>query len=107
MMPIPETKTVDMAFGNIDHLPKYDTLPEEFQRQSSPYCRGVSMWFFKGAKRQGNNVVIDGVTFKPKEGVETDKALAAIKACLGSWAPKHEHKIAGCGFMLSEWFDIG
>ena len=42
---------------------------------------------------------------KPKEGVDTKKALRHVKAVLGSWEPKHEHKEAGVAFLLNEWFD--
>lgn len=45
----------------------------------------------------------DLLTAKP--GVDAHKALRAIKAVLGSYEPKHEHKEAACAFMLSEWFD--
>jgi len=46
------------------------------------------MWFSTGAKRQDGKITIDGVTFVPKPGVDGDKALRAIKAVLGSWAPQ-------------------
>jgi hypothetical protein len=42
----------------------------------------------------------------PREGVDKHKALAAIKAIIGSFAPKHEHKTSGCGYLLSEWFEL-
>jgi hypothetical protein len=106
MLPIPDLTRLDTTFGNIAHMPKYDTLPEEFRRERGPYCKAVSNWFFSGAKAHPNGIMIDGVAFVAKSGVTAGKALAAIKAVLGSFEPKHEHKIAACGFMLSEWFDI-
>jgi hypothetical protein len=110
MLPIPEIKDVDVAFGNIDHLPKREDLPEDFRRnwhrESQPFCRAISQWFYKGATFENGKLTIDGVTFAPKEGVDAGKALRAIKAVMGSWSPQHEHKIGGCGFMLSEWFEI-
>lgn len=106
MLAIPELTKLDVAFGNIAHMPKMVDLPEEFQRQRGPFCRAVSTWFYSGCKPLENGIEIDGVKFKAKAGVEVWKALGAIKAALGSFEPKHEHKIAGCGFMLSEWFDI-
>lgn len=106
MLKVPEKLTrADVAFGNIDHMPRYSTLPEEFQRERSPFCDAVQHWFFSGAKGHTNGIEIDGVPYTAKPGVNAAQALAAIKAVLGSFEPKHEHKIAACGFMLSEWFD--
>lgn len=107
MLPIPEINGLDMAFGNIKHMPKYDTLPADFKRHNgNEYCKAVSAWFFRGAQAAPHGIEIDGVVFKAKPGVSAGKALAAIKAVLGSFEPKHEHKEAACAFMLSEWFDI-
>jgi hypothetical protein len=41
----------------------------------------------------------------PKEGIDAGKALRHIKVCLGSWEPKHEHKIAGVAYLFSSWFE--
>ena len=109
MLAIPEINGVDVAFGNIKHMPKCDDIPEDFRKErgaAKPFCDAVSGWFFNGAKRHPNGITVDGVNFTAKPGVDVQKALAAIKAALGSFEPSHEHKIAGCGFMLSEWFDI-
>lgn len=45
------------------------------------------------------------LTFKPKPGVDQDKAIKAIKALLASWEPRHEHQIAGVVYLFSEWFE--
>jgi hypothetical protein len=44
------------------------------------------------------------VKFYPREGVDPEKAFRAIKATLGSFAPKHQHKEAAVAYMLSCWF---
>jgi hypothetical protein len=106
MLQIPNVDEPGVVFGDITHMPKFDTLPEEFRRERSLYCAAVSHWFYGGAKRDGDTLIIDGKRFKAKPGVDATKALKAIKAVLGSWEPKHEHKIAACGFMLSEWFEL-
>lgn len=107
MLRVPDVTDVDIAFGNIKHMPKYDTLPADFKRHNgNDYCKAISAWFFRGAKAHANGIQIDGVTFTAKPGVDPKKALAAIKSIMGSWDPKHEHKEAGCGFLLAEWFDI-
>jgi hypothetical protein len=108
MLKVPEGLTVaDVAFGNIKHMPKYDTLPEDFKKhRGNEYCIAISHWFFKGAKKAPNGIEIDGVIFRARPGVDVGEALAAIKAVLGSFEPKHEHKEAACAFMLSEWFEV-
>jgi hypothetical protein len=106
MLTIPEVNRADMAFGNIKHMPKYETIPPEFKRHNgNDYVKAVSSWFFSGAKGHPNGITIGDHTFVAKPGVEAGKALAAIKAVLSSFEPKHEHKEAACAFMLSEWFD--
>jgi hypothetical protein len=106
MLEVPHDLTrIDTVFGNIKHMPKYESLPEEYRNMSAPACHAVSMWFFKGAEQHDGGIEIDGKAYVAKRGVDVSKALAAIKSVLCSFEPKHEHKIAGCGFMLSEWFE--
>jgi hypothetical protein len=98
--PIPDITGLDMAFGKIDHMPRYDTIPDEFKR-SGGYCAAfVSKWFFGGLKED------DLARLKPRAGVDKRKALAAIGAILRSFEPKHEHKEAGCAFLLNAWFEV-
>jgi hypothetical protein len=105
MLAIPDIDRASMAFGNIKHMPKYETLPEAFQDwHYEPHCRAISDWFYSGAKACPNGIEMKGTKYIAKDGVEAGKALAAIKAVMASWEPKHEHKIAACGYMLSEWF---
>lgn len=106
MLEIPQgLDRLDVTFGNIKHMPKYDTLPEEFQRERHPACDAVQTWFFSGAKGADKGIEIEGTVWKAREGVDPGKALAAIKSVLGSFEPKHEHKIAACGYMLDQWFE--
>lgn len=96
MIPIPEVKDVDIAFGNIDHLPKWEDIPEEFQKGRSTWNRLFSGMFY-GLKGDAE------VT--PKEGVDATKAGRAIRAIMVSFQPKHEHKEAGCAYLMSQWFE--
>lgn len=105
MLTVPEVSGVDAVFGNIRHMPKYDTLPDEYQQMRGIARDAVSSWFFSGAKAIPTGLEIDGVKWTAREGVDHVKALRAIKAVLCSFEPKHEHKIGGCGFMLNEWFE--
>lgn len=107
MLKIPEIDDAAQVFGDIRHMPRFYELPEPFQREWSyhPFCRAVEKWFFSGAKRDGEKLVVGERTFTAKAGVDATKALRAIGAVLRSFQPKHEHKIAAAGYMLSEWFD--
>ena len=53
-------------------------------------------WFFRGAK-------LGKLT--PKNGIDAQAAIRHVRYCMGSWEPKHEHKEAGCAYLLSLWFD--
>ena len=101
MIPVPETNGLDMALGNISHLPAWELIPKEFKDRNrhTPWNDFISKWFFVGLKPE------DVSTLKPKEGIDKNKALAAIKAILASWDPKHEHKEAGAAYLMSEWFE--
>lgn len=106
MLEIPDLQRVDVIFGDIKHMPKYETVPDEFKKGRGVFCDAISEWFFNGAQSATDGIKIGGITFKAKPGVPAGKALAAIKAVLSSFEPKHEHKEAACAFMLSEWFDV-
>jgi len=94
-----EVSDVDMAFGGkISKLmPSYEKIPDEFKRSSSKWGRIVAEWFFSGLPK--------GTEFIAKDGIDRAKALRHVKAILGSFEPKHEHKEAGCAYLLSLWFD--
>ena len=103
MIPVPKIDAVAMRLGNIDHLPAYKTLPAEFQKfwnNPSPYFKLIERWFYDGLER----TAVDAL--RPKEGVDKNDALKVIGACMRSFEPKHEHKICGAAYLLSQWFDI-
>ena len=88
--------------GDVTHLmPEYKNIPDEFKRyKGNIFVDFVSNWFFKGISKENLGRLI------PKENIDTNMALRHIKAVLGSWSPKHEHKIAGCAYLLSEFFTL-
>lgn len=98
--PIPELTRIDVVFGNIEHMPAYASVPESFKESNNPYVEFISRWFFGGLKQE------DLDRLKPRPGVEKVTALTAIRAILGSFEPKHEHKEAGCAYLLSCWFEL-
>lgn len=88
---------LDLAFGGDMEklLPAWEEIPKEFRDGRTKWNRLVSTWFYRGLKN---------TTWSPKEGVDTQKALRHVKAIMASWTPKHEHKEAGCAYLLSEFF---
>jgi hypothetical protein len=99
MLPIPDVTDVDMAFGKIRGLlPAWDALPAEYRRESASGCRVASGLFYKGGKLSDHGL-------KPRDGVDSAKATRVLRACLGSFQPKHEHKIAGVGYLIDQWFE--
>lgn len=75
-------------------LPDMDDIPEEFKRQDgTPWNELASKWFFAGLKK--------APVFKP--GIDASAAMGHLKACLGSYEPKHEHKEAGVAYLMSLW----
>ena len=101
MLEIPTVTWADSVWGK-NLLPPMKDIPEGFKgyhgnSETAPYIKFVEHAFFKGSD-------MDGLT--EKAGVDRVAAIRAIRACMKTWVPKHEHKIAGCAYMLSEWFDF-
>jgi len=96
-----ETNALDMAFGpkNINnYLPSMESLPKEFRRGSNnKWNKIVTTWFFEGLPKE--------TKFIPKPDIDTNMALQHISCILRSFAPQHEHKEAGCAYLLSLWFE--
>lgn len=74
-------------------LPRWDEIPEEFQRERSSWCQLAQELFFKG-----------GTLPEPKEGIDREMATRHLSTVLRSFQPKHEHKIAGAGWLMSMWY---
>lgn len=89
---------LDVAFpATVKHLmPSMDSIPQEFHNGSTKWNNLVSAWFFKGLTK---------LDMSPKDGIEKSDAMRHIKAIMGSFEPKHEHKEAACAYLLSKWFE--
>ncbi len=77
-------------------LPLWEKIPEEF-KGGNEWTEIVARWFFRGLPK--------GTEFVAKEGIDSTKAIRHVSACIGSFEPRHEHKEAGCGYLLSEFFE--
>lgn len=93
-----EVKDVELAWGKTKGLlPDVSEIPKEFFNSSNKWNMVISSWFFKGLSMD--------TQVEPKEGVDVRAAIRHISAILKSFEPKHEHKIAGCAYLLSEFFE--
>lgn len=92
---------VDIAFpARGDELtPPYESIPKEFKRHSNAWVQFVDHWFSLGNPFSAFNV------YGPVEGVNGDEAIRHLKVVLGTFATKHEHKIAGAAYLMSLWFE--
>ena len=95
---MPHVSRLDLAFGNVNHLPPMSEIPDRFTRSNDPYVKFIFEWFFSGRNPE------DMARLTEKPGVDRYMAICAIRAALASFKPRHGHKVAGCAFLLSEWF---
>jgi len=87
------------AFGaRLADYPRMEAVPKQFQEHSGQYQNVVSSLFFRGGKLSDY-----GLDFKPS--IDRAAAMTALRALLGSFDPKHEHKTAVVAWALSEWCD--
>lgn len=82
----------EWAFSTERLLPAWEDIPEEFKK-GNIYTELATALFY------GTAMPECGIELH--EGVEAEKLNRCIRAHLQSWGPKHEHKIAGVGFMIS------
>lgn len=95
---IDEARSVFPA--NIDELiPPYREIPEEFRDLNgrNEYIKFQMDWFYRG---------FDKARLSAKPGVDLKKALRHLSAVQGSFAPKHEHKVAAVAWLASLWLEI-
>jgi hypothetical protein len=93
-----DVSDLDIAFGGINGLmPAMDSIPKEFHRGAWSN-KLFSDWFYAGLK---------SLELTPKEGIDKTKAMRHIRAIMGSFEPKHEHKEAAVAYLLDQWFEPG
>lgn len=92
---------LEAAFGTTRLLPAWDAIPAPFKHHND-YSRIAEAIF------QGNPVPDMNIAFNA--GFSSPDVLPALHKCvrahLISFEPKHQHKIAGVAFMMSQVFTI-
>lgn len=82
----------ERAFSTERLLPAWEDIPEEFKR-GNVYTELASAIFYGTAMPDCEIELIDG--FK------AEAINDCVRAHIGSYGPKHEHKIAGVGYMIA------
>lgn len=82
----------ELAFSTERLLPPWEDVPEDF-RKGNIYTELASAIFY-GTEMPNSTIALN-------EGFEAEKLNRCIRAHLQSWGPKHEHKIAGVGYMIA------
>lgn len=82
----------ELAFSTTRFLPAIEDIPAEFWA-GNIYTK-LAKSLFCGSMTPACEIELN-------EGVDAAALNKCIRAHLQSWAPKHEHKIAGVGYMLA------
>lgn len=92
-----EVDRITLAFpADVRHLmPDWEDIPDEFKRGDHPFCTVVSAWFSLGLNKD--------IEFHLYEDIDGDKMLRHLMAIMGSFQPKHQHKMAAVAYLLSLW----
>ena len=80
-------------------LPKEEEIPKEIRDHWNRWkWSGLAEdWFYDGLPGD--------VVFYPKEGVDPKKAVRQLGACLRSYQPSQQHKIAGVAYLMDCFFE--
>lgn len=87
-----------LVFGQTGKdVPTYEELRKMVRDGtfSNKYESLVSDWFFSG---------LESMSVTPREGVNKDEAIRCIRAEIGSWERKHEHKTLLVSYLFEQWF---
>lgn len=85
----------EKAFGTMRLLPVWTAIPEEFKR-GNLYTKLAESIFYGTALPDGE------IEFLPGFELSAGDLNTCVRVHLQSFGPKHEHKIAGVGYMISK-----
>lgn len=91
---VQEINDLDLAFGG--NIKKMVPPMSEIPSVDYKWNKLFSDMFFCGIKI---------IKMTPKDGIDANKAMRHVRAVASSFDIKHEHKEAGCAYLLSEFFE--
>lgn len=90
---------VECAFSTTRLLPEVEDIPAEFKSQRGNIYTDIADCIFFGKEMPEAEIEM-------KEGFDPEAVNRCVRAHLTSWSPKHQHKIAGVGYMISMTMSI-
>lgn len=93
-----EITDLEIAFPahGLKLLPAWEDIPDEFKTNGGKHEQLLTDWFFAGIKLK---------SVEMKEGIDQTKAFRHLKCIMGSYEPKHEHKMSGVAYLIEQWFE--
>jgi hypothetical protein len=82
---------VEMAFSTERLLPPWEEIPEEFRTGNRYTCLAEAIFFSRP---------LPDLDLQVRDGFTVQHLQRVTHAHLGSFGPKHQHKIAGVGYLL-------
>lgn len=82
-------------------LPPWEIIPEDFKdlNDRTDWNRFVTKLFFFGWAKAA-----ESFTVYLHPDIDGDFAMRHLRVLLGSYEPKHEHKMAAVSWLMSRWF---
>jgi len=81
------------------YLPKLEEIPDKYKTNEYSWKGGCEL----ATRIFSNECSGKKVGFVPMPGVDPQGVWEHLSVCLGSYQPKHEHKIAGTGWLIEMW----
>lgn len=96
-------------------LPYSEDIPEEFRGHSRTVWHDCfNHMFFGDGRDEKKKHPLEKLAecaeefdpkFHMKEGIDGETAYRHLMACMRSFEPQHQHKEAGCAYLMSLWFE--
>lgn len=83
---------VELAFSTERLLPSWEDIPEDFKKGNDYTVLAEAIMY---------GWPLPDLVMQMKEGFEPSDLNRAARAHLQSFGPKHQHKIAGVGYMIA------
>lgn len=82
-------------------LPPMTDIPEDFKKWGgNKWVRACETWFNSGVDTEKSTIKFASHL----NDEQMNDAMRQLQACLGSYEPKHEHKVAGVAYLMSLFF---
>jgi len=100
--PAEDISDIDLAFPAraLEFMPDWKVIPDDFKgsgtEETRAYIDYVHRWCF--------GLLGEDEPLFAREGINAQEAGRQLTMIGGSYAPKHEHKVAAMSMLMSLWF---